>query len=421
MSRRATIYREPIVITGIGAMASVGDDRESVWQAVQRGESGVRHMVGVTGIPDGEMIGATIDVPTPRKKLKQLILVERTAKEALDDAGVNLNDVDRQRFGCSVSAVMGDWMFQGRGHGFYDQSYECEPWYGQWLPNTPVADIGGKLGLNGPRLAYSTACASGLIGVLSAVRAIRDGQCDIALAGSGDAIDGLMASGFRKMRALASHSDPREACRPFDKHRSGFVLGEGAAMFVVERLTHALARGAKIYAEIRCGKVFSEAHHVTGLESNPDALIHLMNTTLQAAGWSVEDVGHINTHGTGTLQNDLAEMRAIRGVFGDQAEGVCVTANKSSIGHLINAAGSMELALTVLALRDGFAPPTLNLTDPDAECTFDCTPLVGRSNRFQNALKISVAFGGHLVAMALSRWNDAASGFGYPDEQRRAA
>ena len=223
------------------------------------------------------------------------------------------------------------------------------------------------------------------------------------------------------MRALAQHDDPKTACRPFDSNRSGFVLGEGAALFVVERLGHALSRGARIYAEIRSGKVLSEAHHVTGLEANPEALIRLIDMTIESAGWSAGDVGHINTHGTGTLQNDLAEMRAIRGVFGDTADGVCVTANKACIGHLINAAGSMELALTVLAMRDGFAPPTINLTDPDPECTFDCTPLVGRVNRFQNALKLSVAFGGHLVAMALSRWNDAATGFGYPEEERRQA
>ena len=186
-------------------------------------------------------------------------------------------------------------------------------------------------------------------------------------------------------------------------------------------MSHALSRGARIYSEIRCGKVLAEAHHVTGLDASADALAHLIDITLEGADWSREDVGHINTHGTGTEQNDLVEMRAIRRVFGESAEGICVTANKSCIGHLINAAGSMELAMTVMAMRDGFAPPTLNLTDPDPECTFDCTPLVGRVNHFQHALKISVAFGGHLVAMALSRWNDAATGFGYPEEHRRAA
>ena len=218
-------FREPVVITGIGALASVGRDRESVWQAIQRGESGIGWLRGVIGIPDDEMIGAMIDIPNATRKLKQLLLVSQAADEALRDARVDFDFVDRNRFACSVSAVMADWMFRADRRGYYHVPDGMAPWYEQWLPNTPVADVASRFGLNGPRLAYSTACASGLVGVLNAVRAIRDGQCDIALAGSGDAIDGLMASGFRKMRALATSDDPATACRPFDRNRNGFVLG----------------------------------------------------------------------------------------------------------------------------------------------------------------------------------------------------
>ncbi len=427
MSAQTISLREPIVITGIGAIASTGHDRESLWQAVRRGESGVGRIRGVVGIPDDEMIGAMVDIPAPNNRLKQTLLVRHAGHEALQDASIDFDTVDRTRFASSVSAVMADWKFRDAHDGYYDVTEQTAgedvPWFHQWLPNTPAADAGEYFGLHGPRLAYSTACASGLIGVINAVRAIRDDQCDIALAGSGDSIDGLMAAGFQKMRALAHHDDPRQASRPFDSQRNGFVMGEGAAMFVVERLGHALARGAKIYAEIRSGKVLAEAHHVTGLDSSTESLSHLIDITLRGAKLEHADIGHINTHGTGTLQNDLAEMRAIRDSFGEGAKEICVAANKSCLGHMVNAAGSMELALTVLALRDGFAPPTLNLTDPDPECTFDAMPLVGKVNRFQHALKLSVAFGGHLVAMALSRWNDAATGFGYPDtdEYRKAA
>ncbi len=142
----------------------------------------------------------------------------------------------------------------------------------------------------------------------------------------------------------------------------------------------------------------------------------MIRETLRKAGLQPNDVGYINAHGTGTEQNDLVEMRAIRQALGRAADEVCVSSTKSMLGHMINAAGGVELALTVMAMRDGFAPPTINLTDPDPELTFDCLPLVGRRNRFQHALKLSVAFGGHLVAMALSRWNDAATGFAYPAE-----
>ena len=203
-------------------------------------------------------------------------------------------------------------------------------------------------------------------------------------------------------------------------------MGEGAGVLVVERLGHALRRGAKIYAEVAAGRMLAEAHHVTGLDAESDALTHLMQITLQSAELEPGDIGYINAHGTGTVQNDLAEMRAIRSVFGAQASDACVSATKSLVGHCINASGTVELGVTALAMRDGFAPPTAHHRDPDPECTFDCVPLVGRTNRFQHALKLSVAFGGHLVAVALSRWNDAATGFAYPalesaQAERRAA
>lgn len=413
--------RDPVVITGIGAIAAVGHGREAVWQGVRQGRSGVRKLRGIPHLPDDEFIGAAVDLPPNRDgRLKSIRLAEFAAREALDDARINWNFVDRDRFGCSASAVATDWSVCGDPTRFENLPGRV-PWSHQFLPNSPVAYLGEKFGLYGPRLAHSTACASGLIGVLAAARSIQDGQCDIALAGAGDAIDALFAAGFKQMRVLAEHEDPTQACRPFDQGRNGFVLGEGAAMFVIERLSHALARRAKIYAEIRAGRMLAEAHHVTGLDAESDALNHLIAITLDRAGLDSSDIGHVNAHGTGTEQNDLVEMRAIRKSFAHAHDDLCVAANKSSLGHLVNAAGSIELAMTVLAMRDGFAPPTLNLTNPDPECTFDAMPLVGRTNRFQHALKLSVAFGGHLVAVALSRWNDAATGFGYPEERRMAA
>ncbi|MCH5376593.1 MAG: beta-ketoacyl-[acyl-carrier-protein] synthase family protein, partial [Planctomycetes bacterium] len=286
----------------------------------------------------------------------------------------------------------------------------------QLLPNAASCLVANRLGLTGPRLSYSTACASSLVSIMAAYRAIRDDQCDIAIAGGADAIDPLFVAGFRKMRVLADHDEPAQACRPFDRNRCGFVIGEGAAMLVLERLSHARQRAARIYAEVLACRCQAEAHHVTGLDAESEALSYLISRTLRSANLRPRDVGYVNAHGTGTLQNDLVEMRSIRDSLGSAADQVCVSSTKSILGHMINAAGAAELAITALAMRDGFAPPTLNLTDPDPELTFDCVPLVGRRNRFQNALKLSVAFGGHLVAVALSRWNDASSGFAYPPE-----
>ncbi|HEX5447413.1 MAG TPA: beta-ketoacyl-[acyl-carrier-protein] synthase family protein [Pirellulales bacterium] len=394
-----------VVITGIGLTASVGDDREQVWHAVRNGRSAMRRLTGLTGIPDHLLIGAPVDIElTAPDQLKVLALCNRVSDEAIADAGIDPRAVEPGRFGCAVSAHMGDM------RGLAEQ-FNCShlyppttiPWREQWLPNTACWLTATRHGLCGPRLSHSTACASGLIAVLTAVRAIQDGQCDVALAGSAEAITPLFAAGFHQMRVLAEHDDPRQACRPFDLDRQGFVMGEGGAMFVLERLTDAVARGAPIYAELAGGRLLATAHHVTSLDAESDALAHLISDTLRASGLGTGDIGYINVHGTATQQNDLAEARAIRRSMGSAADSLCVSATKSILGHLINAAGSVELAITALAMRDGFVPPTLNLTRPDPECDLDCIPLVGREMPFVCALKLSVAFGGTLAAVALKR------------------
>jgi 3-oxoacyl-(acyl-carrier-protein) synthase len=211
------------------------------------------------------------------------------------------------------------------------------------------------------------------------------------------------------MRVLADHEDPKQASRPFDAARSGFVMGEGAATFVLERLSHARRRGARIYAEVLTGHVLADARHLTGLEADSDTLIRLVEITLARAGFSPRDVGYVNAHGTGTEQNDVMETRGIRGAFGRTADRVAVSAHKSMLGHLVNASGSVETALTVLALRDGFIPPTINLTHPDPRCDLDYVPLVGRPYGGALALKLSIAFGGHMAAVLLRRWDAVSS------------
>ena len=169
-------------------------------------------------------------------------------------------------------------------------------------------------------------------------------------------------------------------------------------------------------------RMLADAQHVTGLDADSPSLPYLISDSLRRAHITPRDVGYINAHGTGTQQNDLLEARGIRKAFGKDADATSVSSTKSMLGHLVNAAGSVELAITTLAMRDGFAPPTLNLDSPDPECNLDCIPLIGRENRFQHALKLSIAFGGHLVAVVLRRWNDATTGFAYEDQPiRRAA
>ncbi len=369
----------------------------------------MRRLTGLTGIPDGMLIGAPVDIePGEPGELKVFGLTDRVADEAIADAQIDPQDVPPERFGCAISAHMGDAAGVAERTGLTDKlPPRTAKWWDQFLPNSACARTATRLRLLGPRIGHSTACASGLIEVLTAMRAIQDGQCDVALAGSAEAIDPLFAAGFHQMRVLAEHDDPKQACRPFDADRQGFVMGEGGAMFVLERLSHAQARGARIYAELLCGKLAATAHHVTGLDTESDCLAHLITETLRSSGLAPHDVEYINAHGTGTQQNDLVEARAIHRSMGNAAQKLCVSATKSILGHLINASGTVELAITTLAMRDGFVPPTLNLTRPDPECDLDCIPLVGRKNNVTAALKLSVAFGGTLAAVALRRWNEA--------------
>lgn len=410
---------EPIVITGIGLIASLGADRETVWQGVRAGRSGIRSLAGLADVPESISIGAPVAIERDFPgQLKAVRLNQHAAAEAVADAQIDFRQVDLDRFGCAISAHMGDagWLYEQCGRWDIANA-RAIPWWRQWFPNTACAAVASHYGLRGPRMSHSAACASGLIEVLSAMRSIQDGQCDIALAGSAEAFDPLFAAGFQAMRVLAHHDDPAQASRPFDSRRCGFVMGEGAAIFVVERLSHALRRGARIYAEIAGGKMHTDAHHITGMDSDSETLAHLIAATLGRSGIGPADLGYINAHGTGTQQNDVVETRGIRRALGSAADRVCVSSTKSMLGHLVNAAGSVELAITALAMRDRFAPPTANLTDPDPECDLDCIPIVGRRATFEHALKLSVAFGGHMAAAVLRRWTAADSSSDWAERQ----
>jgi len=402
---------EPIVITGIGMNASLGLDREAVWRGIRLGRSRVRRISGLDFFQDEDLLGATVDLdPYPPGKLKAIALLERAAAEAWQDAHLHVAPADPDRCGSAFSAHLGDLRYLEPLSG----KRSDVDWWDQFLPNSGGCGIANHYGLRGPRLCHSTACASGAVELLAGMRAIRDGSADLMLVGSGEAITPLFAAGFRKMRVLANHPDPRQACRPFDKCRNGFVMGEGAAVLIIERLSHALDRGARIYAEIVSGKMVSEGHHITDLDAQSDGLRYVIDAALRQAKLAPDEIEYINVHGTGTQQNDLAESVAIRRAFGRAADRIPVSAIKSMLGHLVNASGSVEVAITALALRDGFVPPTINLTNPDPGCLLEHVALVGQTKEMQHAIKLSVAFGGHLVALVLRRWNDAKTGFLYP-------
>ena len=249
------------------------------------------------------------------------------------------------------------------------------------------------------------------------MRLLRSGTCQVVVAGAADALHPLFIAGFLRLGVLGYHEEPRLACRPFDAQRNGFVMGEGGAVFVLERLSHALARGAKVYALVRGGAMMAQAHHVTSMDMGSEPLARAITATLAQAQLEPDQLEYINAHGTGTQQNDVAEIQGVRQALGQASRDVCLSSAKAQLGHLINAAGCVELALTVLALRDGFLPPTANLVTPDPECDLDCLPGRGRRRRVQLALKVSIGFGGHVVAVLLQRWNDPATGRAYPPRE----
>lgn len=397
-----------VVITGIGMTTAVGNDRETSWRAIKAGKSGVRRLTDMPYLPDGLLLAATVDdVPCDSRGDRNFPLGLMAAREAVADSRLDLDAADRTRIGWSSGSCGGPTPQMIAELHRRGQVKPTAPWWENLYLATPPARVASALELRGPRLCNSTACATGTIATVNAFRAIQDGQCDVMIVGGAQTIHPILAAGFYNMRVLAQHEDPIAACRPFDANRSGFVMGEGSAALVLERLSDARARGAWIYAEVLGGTLLSDATHVTDLSTDSTTLVQLLNTTLKRSRLVPRDIGYINAHGTGTKQNDAMESRGIRTAFGVAANDLCLSTVKANIGHLVNAAGIVELATMALALRDGFAPPTINLTHPDPECDLDCVPFVGRRREFEHAIKISIAFGGHLAAVALRRWSGA--------------
>jgi 3-oxoacyl-[acyl-carrier-protein] synthase II len=329
--------------------------------------------------------------------------------EAVADARVRETGFDPERVATVVGMSKGDPGRLAEYHRWYvgpkPDLAERQGMMTFGWPNTAAAVFAGVWDFRGPCLAPVAACATGLIAALQAADLIRRGACDLALAGAGDAsLDPLLLGAFRKMAVLArvaEGDDPGRSVRPWDKNRSGFLVGEGAAVLVLEREDHARARGALPYCEFAGGAFGSDAYHLTALNPDPSNLAGLIGRALERAGVGASEVDHVNVHGTATEANDPLECRALRLALGPHADAVSCSANKAQVGHCLGAAGSVELSFTCLAVRDGFVPPTLNLDDPDPRCDLDGTPHVGRARPVRSALKLSLGFGGHLAAAVL--------------------
>jgi len=405
-----------VAITGLGAVSALGVGVPAVWDGLVSGRSGVREITRVQAQELNRPIAAEVPDFDPALWVPEdrLSLVDRFAQfalaaaiEAWRDSGLTLSGDACDRAGVSIGTGLG-------GATAEDEAYEriykhnaarIHPFtIPRLMYNAATAHVGMALGLRGPSLCYSTACAASTHAIGEAGEIIRSGRADVMMAGGADApiTLGVMRA-WDAMRILAPipAGGPAMACRPFSRDRQGLVIGEGAAVVVLEEWERARARGARIYAELAGYGATADAGHIT--QPGIDAPVRAMQIALAQAGLPPEAVGYVNAHGTGTPLNDSTETTIIKRVFGSHAERLAISSTKSMHGHAMGASGALELVATVLAICRGVLPPTINYTVPDPECDLDCVPNEARERDVRAAMSNSFAFGGLNAVLAVTR------------------
>lgn len=404
-----------VAITGMGAVTPCGLDLPSTWHAVSHGISGVRAVTQVDPVPLRSRVAGEVrsfdatrffsmkDLPRVGRFIQ---LAMSAADEAMRNSGMSqeaMSDGDRERFGVLVGSSVG-------AIEMVEQATVARRVASTFYPSSLINVASGMLaihfGLKGPGLSVSTACATGAHAVGEGARLIGHGYADRMLVGATEAaLTAVGMAGFDSMNALsrAYNAAPERASRPFDQARDGFVMSEGAAVMVLEELELARARGAKIYAEIIGYGASLDAHHVTAPHPKGEGAARAMSLALVDAGLPAEAVGYVNAHGTSTKLGDLAEAIAVREVFRDSRHRLKVSSTKSCTGHLLAAAGSLEVLLTARTLESGIVPPTINLERQHPECDFDVTPNLRSELRTDVAMSNSFAFGGMNASILLRR------------------
>jgi beta-ketoacyl-acyl-carrier-protein synthase II len=404
-----------VAVTGLGAVTPLGLDAQSTWDAAVAGKSGVGWIqsfdasdfpVRIASEVKGFEPEAIVGAKDARRLERNVVLAVAAAREAWADAGIE--SVDPARAGIFVGSAIGgvvgvleqDAVRRERGNN------RVSPWF---LPNVLVDSASGQiaidLGLRGPNYAPVSACATGSHAIGEAAETIRRGDAEVILAGGTEAcMHPIILAGFCAMRGLvAEDEDPSLASRPFDATRAGFVMGEGACVMVLEDVEHAVARGARIYAEVLGYGTSNDAHHMAQPDPESVGVAEMMRSALKRAGVEPERVGYINAHGTSTPYNDVAETNAIKNVFGPHARELAVSSTKSVMGHLFGAAGAVEAMMCVRALYDGVLPPTINYRNPDPECDLDYVPNEARAAQVDVALSNAMGLGGHNACVLLGR------------------
>jgi 3-oxoacyl-(acyl-carrier-protein) synthase len=362
-----------VVVTGIGLVTPLGIGREKTWQAVVRGESAVLPDTVMPGTLSARVKG--LDIPSPVRLLGMSFLA---AAEAVQDSGIDVRSLNAaSRVGCTVSV--------SKPHLAARNALLTA-----LMPSAVGQQVRAIFNLRGPSQNIVAACATGANAVIIGSEWIRHGLCDVVLAGAAESsLDRLYQAGFRQMGVLAT-----TAVRPFDCTREGFAMGEGAGILVLEREDHARSRGACIYGTINGWAMANDAKGTVAFDTTAAASAQAIAAACRRAG--VDTVDYINAHGTATRLNDVIETRAIRRAFGRHAEAISLSSTKAATGHLLGASGAVEIAFTLLALRDQMVPATLNLQEPDRYCDLDYTPRIARSRAITAAASLSFGFGGQI-------------------------
>lgn len=406
-----------VLITGLGTVNPLGHNAADTWQAVRDGVCGIGPITRYDCSAQKVHLAAEVkdwdpttvlDKKDVRHMSRYTQLAAAAAKEALADSGLIPEAEDRTRCGVIVSSgVGGIEMAESEELRCSQKGFDrASPFY---IPTT-IANMGAGFiaimaGFQGMCTCPVTACAGGSNAVGDAFRHIRDGYAEVMLCGGAEAaITPLSIGGFTSMRALHVGDDPRRASIPFDAERSGFVMGEGAAVLMLEEYGHAMARGAKIYAEVVGYGATCDAYHITAPDPAGAWSAACMEQALADAGTAPEAVDYINAHGTSTPLNDSGETAAIRKVFGGHADRLMVSSTKSMTGHLLGASGAVEAVFCVLALKDSFVPATIHYQVPDPACDLDIVPNEGRQADIHCALSDSLGFGGHNTCLVFQKW-----------------
>jgi 3-oxoacyl-[acyl-carrier-protein] synthase II len=406
-----------VVVTGLGAVTPLGSSIETFWPRLLAGESGIDRISLIDPTPYTTQIGGEVkdfdaadwmDKKEARRVDRVIAFAVAAATQALRDSGIELTEEVRESTGVMIgSGVGGLWTMQEQTHNLYDRgASKVSPFFIPYMiANMPGGLVSIMNDLRGPNVAPVTACATGANGIGDAYHVIKRGDALAMLAGGTEAaINDIGVSGFCAARAMSTRNDePQRASRPFDVDRDGFVMGEGAAVLMLEDRDFAIERGAKIYGEIVGYGMSADAYHLTNPHPEGRGAAAAMTMALKNAGLSAEAVGYVNAHGTSTSVGDVHEVKALKAVMGEYAKKVPVSSTKSMIGHTLGAAGAIEAAICLLAMRDGILPPTINVDNQDPECDIDVIPNVARKAQVDVALSNSFGFGGHNVTLVMKR------------------